>query len=552
MVVPVIAGCENGPTADSITIVPGQAIEMTLGVPIGDNAGVRQFEAIVTPENARLSWESNNQNIAGVSRDGIVTARAVGTTRIYAVSGSRRQGVEVTVRAPMATGFMIAPYSNVDNYLTLGIGLTMQLYGNISPFQSPNLNPYINRNVTWAVTEGTNILSVNANGVATGLASGVATVRATTTGVGEGGRVFTAYAFIEVFPVSNTVQLSTDRLYLYSGDVYRVFARAPSGYVLPSPTTTWISSNTSAATIDANGFIRVAGVGTTTITATAGSASYSMVVTARGGQKPQGAITTPMDWIRLTGRNATPETLAMDYFLVNDIDFGGSSITPIGVYSAAALNAGYAFAGTMDGRGHAIKNFRLSSGATFSATTGTWGTGNNHWLSGIFGGTGPSAVIQNLAVINFMGGPSNAVHNGMLTAHNRGLIENVFVYGTLVNVAYGDAMAAWNAAAPMFSRSNGANAIVRNSVIMVRAAEGSVNMNRVGGSSDAAIIDNVFVVLDYARANTHTSQGAVTATRVNAFMLEDIATIDFSTLSGDFWNGAMNGAVELPTLRRQA
>lgn len=44
----------------------------------------RQLEVITTPENAEVSWNTLNGDIAAVDESGIVTAIAAGTTSITA------------------------------------------------------------------------------------------------------------------------------------------------------------------------------------------------------------------------------------------------------------------------------------------------------------------------------------------------------------------------------------------------------------------------------------------------------------------------------------
>ncbi|MCL2847874.1 MAG: Ig-like domain-containing protein [Firmicutes bacterium] len=542
-------------SATSLSLEEPNSTIMNLGMPVGvyDSPSYMQLTATVEPAGAKLHWESNNIAVAIVGQNGVVKAIGAGTARIYVRSGSLEAYVDIVVRAPQPTGFIITPGSSATEQIPIAEGFNRELQAIVSPHTSP-MAPYIPRGALWEIVEGASYISLSQAGIVGGIARGTAIVRATSEALDANGNPFVAYAFIEVFPVATSLTVSTDELTLWAGDEYRVHARPNRGHLLPTDAR-WTSSNSNVVSVTEDGVISIAhGVtGSAIVTATVSiggvNMSESISVSVATGAKPQGAISTPSDWRALGGTSATSEMLGQDWHLVNDIDFGDRPILPIGASSSGALTSGYAFRGTMDGRGRVIKHFSLAAGATVSG--GTWGSSFSHWgASGVFAGTSSTAVIRNLVIIEGANGPHNVVHGGLLVQNNRGLIENVFIQGTLLNNPYPTANptpAAWNASGPFFAANSGR---IENSVVMVRAAPGAVNMNRIGGTSTGGGASNVFIVLDYSNANTANSGGTFSVTNVIAFNMANITTVNFTLLPNEFWQGNQLGTSELPRLLR--
>ena len=91
-----------------------------------------------TADNRAVRWRSENSNIATVDyHTGCVTAKAIGTTKIYAtaVDGSGVEGVcNVTVRAPIkVSSIVIAPYGG-----TVRVGDKFQLSAEVHPSNADN------------------------------------------------------------------------------------------------------------------------------------------------------------------------------------------------------------------------------------------------------------------------------------------------------------------------------------------------------------------------------------------------------------------------------
>ncbi len=56
-----------------------------------------QLQATVEPTNAKVTWESEDLNTAMVDANGLVTAKAAGEVKIFAVSGTMRAATKITI-----------------------------------------------------------------------------------------------------------------------------------------------------------------------------------------------------------------------------------------------------------------------------------------------------------------------------------------------------------------------------------------------------------------------------------------------------------------------
>jgi serine/threonine-protein kinase len=88
------------PTADPAVVTSieiGDFRPLTVGESVRLSAVVRNAAGPVA--NALIDWASSNPSIASLSQDGMLTARAVGSTMVHASSGGRSADRTVTVRA---------------------------------------------------------------------------------------------------------------------------------------------------------------------------------------------------------------------------------------------------------------------------------------------------------------------------------------------------------------------------------------------------------------------------------------------------------------------
>jgi DNA/RNA endonuclease G (NUC1)/PKD repeat protein len=134
---------------------------------------------------------------------------------------------------------------------------------------------------TW-VSSATNIATIDANGLATGVAEGTTTITATSANSIVGQATLTVAA--PNAPATISIAVNTP-VQAPIGFVKPAFAtvRDVNGTIIsPPPTLVWSSSNTNIATVDQNGYITGVGVGQASIRATApnnvfGSTNFSVI-----------------------------------------------------------------------------------------------------------------------------------------------------------------------------------------------------------------------------------------------------------------------------------
>jgi uncharacterized protein YjdB len=135
---------------------------------------------------ATFTWRSDSTTVATVSTAGLVTARANGTTLIHARTPNNADGsLSVTV-SQVATSATISPTSTaVAQGLILSFTATARdARGNVVPGQ-----------VTWSSSNNA-IASINASGIATGVAAGgPVTITATVAGFTPTAQLWTAAVY---------------------------------------------------------------------------------------------------------------------------------------------------------------------------------------------------------------------------------------------------------------------------------------------------------------------------------------------------------------------
>lgn len=132
----------------------------------------RDLTAAVTPNTAKqsVSWSSSNTDVATMS-NGTVTAVSPGTATITATSTEKSDVTDtatVNVTQPV-TGVTISPKT-----ATLEIDETQQLTATVAPSNASN------KNVSYQ-SSNTEVATVNASGLVTAIAEGIATITVTTT-----------------------------------------------------------------------------------------------------------------------------------------------------------------------------------------------------------------------------------------------------------------------------------------------------------------------------------------------------------------------------------
>lgn len=195
----------------------------------------------ITGTNHKVSWASNNRNIASVSYGGKVTAKKPGTITITAFVGDERLTCKVTVIKPIQL-------SSSSLALEIGEAKTLKITGTSDK-------------VTWS-SNNTSVATVSSNGKVTAKAAGQAVITAAVNGR-------------EKTSIVSVLQMLPTAITLEKGDTTTLSVSGTSDKI------TWSSSNSLVASVSMNGKVTAKAVGTATITAYVSGKRFSTVITVK-------------------------------------------------------------------------------------------------------------------------------------------------------------------------------------------------------------------------------------------------------------------------------
>ncbi|HEY6445567.1 MAG TPA: Ig-like domain-containing protein [Acidobacteriaceae bacterium] len=264
-------GTATGKTVTAVHVTPSTASVAA--------SATQQFTATATYSDGSTSdisgtatWTVGNSGIASVNPSGMATAVAAGSTTITAsqsgVSGSAT--LTVTASAPTLTSIAVTPAAPS---ITAGATQQFTATGTYSDGTTGN----ITSTVTW-VSGNTKVATITAAGLATGVASGSATITASLIGVsGSATLTVTSTAptltSIAVTPAAPSITAGATQQFTATG----TYSDGTTKNITNS--VNWTSSNTSVATINGSGLATAVAAGTSTITASSGSVSGTAMLT---------------------------------------------------------------------------------------------------------------------------------------------------------------------------------------------------------------------------------------------------------------------------------
>ena len=218
-----------------------------------------RLTATVLPEDCRnntLKWSSDNEEVATVDENGLVTAVSVGEANITAtaVDGS---GVTATCKV-IVTPKLVTSVTLNKNELTIEKSFTAQLTATVAPDDADNPG------LTWT-SDNEEVANVDENGKVTAVSIGEANITAATV---DGSGV-TATCKVTVTPkLVTSVTLDESELTIEKGYTAQLTATvAPDD--ADNLGLTWTSDNEEVATVDENGLVTAVSAGEANITATA-------------------------------------------------------------------------------------------------------------------------------------------------------------------------------------------------------------------------------------------------------------------------------------------
>ncbi len=236
-----------------------------------------------------VTWTSSDTTIAAVDTTGMVRAAKVGTATITATAGGRAGTARVTVvpGAAAALAFTAQPpagqaqrvlapavavtvYDAIGNVVTAGTTVTVALGANPG---SASLGGTLSQATVAGVATFAD-LTVSAAGAGY-------TLVASSTGLTSA----TSAAFTVTSAAIASVTVAPDTATLAAGATrqYAATLKDSAGNTLTGRAVTWTSSDTTVAAVDTTGMVRVAKIGTATITATAGGIAGTARVTVVPG-----------------------------------------------------------------------------------------------------------------------------------------------------------------------------------------------------------------------------------------------------------------------------
>ena len=229
--------------ATGVTVSPSKA-----EVKIGE---LLSLSAKVTPDEAeqKVTWTSSDTSIATVSRNGVIKGIKVGTVTVTAKTANGKTATcKVTVKPVEVSSISLDKTS-----ASAKVGETVSLSVTYNPSNATN------KSVSW--TTSNSAVATVSNGVVTAKSVGTATITDKT----SNGK--TASCKETVLPIEvSSISLNVTAKELEQGKTLALYATVSPANASVK-TVTWSSSDTSVATVDANGKVTAKSKGTATITA---------------------------------------------------------------------------------------------------------------------------------------------------------------------------------------------------------------------------------------------------------------------------------------------
>lgn len=249
-----------------VTVKPVPVSEVTLDLTeknlfVGESF---TLNATVHPANATektVTWSTDNEAVASVTKDGLVTARSVGTCNVKAACGGKEATCRVNVTSVPITSITIEP-----DECTLEVGQTQRLSTTILPEDTTE-------SLIWDSDDDA-VATVSEYGEVTAVGPGTCSVSASSGNV-------RAYCAVTVIVSVTGVSLDITSYELEMGETVSLTAT-----VSPSNATdksvSWSSSRPTVATVSAGGVVKAISPGSCTITAKAGNCTAACQITVKG------------------------------------------------------------------------------------------------------------------------------------------------------------------------------------------------------------------------------------------------------------------------------
>ena len=359
-----VSGAVSGST--TLTVTPPAtltSIAVTPANPTVAWGATQQFTAIGTYSDgsnrdltASVTWASSEGQIATITSGGLATGIGAGTTTVSAAVGDVTGSTTMTVSPPPLVSIAVTP-----SQPSISKGATQQFTA--MGTYADNTVADITSSVTWS-SGLSGVATIDASGLATGVAPGTSTIRATY-GSLSGSTTLTvtppALVSIAITPANPTVPLGSAEQFTATGTY------ADNTVANITTRVTWSSSLTGVATIDATGLAQTIAQGTSTITATSGSVSGTTTMTV----PPAGGSTGPNSPpVVAVGQGATDNTAYyVDWTAANPANGTASGVIRLPDGSTVGVSFQAVFP---DGTHGWFDSAQLTSGTVYWRPESTW------------------------------------------------------------------------------------------------------------------------------------------------------------------------------------
>jgi M6 family metalloprotease-like protein len=278
----ITATSENGKTASCAITVEKKLIPIT-EVSLSESAvgiiegNTHKLTATVLPENTTdsksVSWSSNNEAVATVSKDGTITAKSAGTAVITATStNGKTAGCTVTVSKKEIP---IVDVALNRTSATITEGDILNLTATVLPENTTE-----SKNIGWS-SSNNDIATVDSTGKVTAKQAGTVVITATS----SNGKTASCTITVEKkeIPITEVVLNKTSAA-VDEGETIKLIATVYPENTTNGKSIKWNSNNNTVVTVDLMGNVTAKKAGTAIITATSEngvSASCTITVNKR-------------------------------------------------------------------------------------------------------------------------------------------------------------------------------------------------------------------------------------------------------------------------------
>lgn len=240
---PKAAGVTLSPALD--TVLVSQSLQLT--------ATVSDASGAVINSNG-LVWRVDQSAVADVSALGMVSSKAPGSVTVTATVDGKVGSSLIVVRPVPVASVVVSPAAP-----TLYVGQSMQLIA--APRDSAG-GELPSREVVWT-SDDTSIATVSVSGAVTATKVGAVGIRATAEG-----KIGVAWLTIALVPV-HSVAVNPAQLSVNSGRTFQLSAilRDSAGTELTKRAISWLSSDTTIASVSTSGLVTARAPGSATVTA---------------------------------------------------------------------------------------------------------------------------------------------------------------------------------------------------------------------------------------------------------------------------------------------